>query len=433
MLKNISSKNSKLFEKIIASQYVINCFTNANLDENNMNSSRANSLLEIQYNDTGKPVCAKSYIYYIESNIFLSNPSQKQNKNIFLPQIVNQSSESMSNESDMEYDLTCFQVVEMLKKLILTEQKTDPKPKQRLWTKIKTIFKSKSKTEFENITENSSNEMDKLKLSMELAGINSKLFLKVIQFIYGIVKLSFLKVTENKKTKKLEITGITECLTESLGFVNNESELVDLITTTKSAVNNNQIIKTLTLEAANTKKRELCWILYRQTVYWVLEKINFNLGNEKFKNTTSILDTMDTNNDTGDFDLMCINYFNERLFRFVNYEMFESQNAYYSNKGLVDIPNIELGINNKRCIDFFSSSNFGIFSLIDEQTKNIIKDVYSKTHLLNSLKKFFLMNDDSQSIYFKVFDSKIVEQLKSNIHLESINIFTQTQTKARSR
>ncbi|PVU87122.1 hypothetical protein BB561_006443 [Smittium simulii] len=435
-----------IFEKILAGQQIMDLFLNCNISQSSPSSSRASTILKILYDSNGKPIGSKHSILHFETNRFTSTFNNNYSKSLRLPSInrLNSSSDASyensylstakmsqtslkSADKSSDFDCPTFFIIELLKKYAenhFTYQSAfDLGSELGIETKTSGFI-------FSKLEEGTHDDLIALQSLMKSVGISSKTFFKVINLLLGITILLSSKLVNSVETNSLKLENFHPSLIDLLGFVKTEKQLMDLISVQNSSIGSSSIDLKLSIEMSTLKKNQLCWVLYRQFVYWIEETINYSFDSEDSDTYISLLDPMGINNYASNFDSLALNFFNERIFRYMTFDIFDSKNIEYIEEGNTNVPIIKNIPNNSECLDLFTSAKFGIFYIIENQSNYVSNVMYDLSRSNNSsglkvvYNKIKPQNQSTiQNIDFNSMDTDITDQINLSEPILSSKFF----------
>ncbi|OLY80580.1 Chitin synthase 8 [Smittium mucronatum] len=414
MLKVMNPTNSQFFDKVFSSIKVTDYFTCSRIDKSNLHSSRTNSILDILFDNYGSPIGAKTTLLSIDSGRFKANSRLSSNKSPFLPSLNKLGNLSSPSSTSSDIDFPTFQIVDLFKEI---------HSYRTLSLGLDTDFGLGHDSDFPDFNDVSSignQELIDLQALFKTVGISNKLTAKIFSMLYSIVCLYSLDFVNDPSSNSVRPASIPNGLVSSLGFIGSADQLSDLLTTSRSNINGNRVVTMLSIAAAINKKQDLCWILYRQLVYWIVETTNNNMSTQEDSLAFSFLDTMGTNNTASDFDLLSINFFNDRLINFLSFEVFQSDNVHYTKENIDVVPIIKTNSDNKSRLNLYLNPDYGIFSIIESNSDSIISSAFiSPKNSSASNYSLAISNSTFYSSNFAEDDSKVFMDLKKVLDSDS--------------
>ncbi|OMJ16664.1 Chitin synthase 8 [Smittium culicis] len=420
MLNIMNPGQQEFFDKLNASNKVLDYFTTSRIDKFNVASSRTNTILDIFFDSAGSPIGSKTTILSIESNRFRDNPKSTLNKSPFLPTLNKLGNSNSPQNSPTSNDFPIFQIIDLFKDICsshFTSLRLDPNFDSNDSSSSPGIL------DFSDLSSIGNQELIDLQLLMKSFGISNKLSSKVFTLLSAIVNLSSIDFVKSSSQNNVEPVSIPNGLAESLEFVRSNSHLSDLLTTSRSNINNSRVVTNLSVDASINKKLDLCWILYRQLVYWIVDSINNSLSTSDESLSFSLIDTIGSNSVSSDFDLLSINFFNDRLINFMTYEIFQSNNIEYTKEKIDFIPIINPNSDNKSRLDLYLNPNAGLFSIIESNSSLITSSIYEKKRNFSSSRSSISNSSSFYSTNFSQSDSKFFLDLKNILDIDSSHYF----------
>ena len=188
----------------------------------------------------------------------------------------------------------------------------------------------------------------------------------VFRLVAGILHLGNVSFEDGAKVETCVISN-TEALQTVARLLRVDTEPLGTRLTTRTITLRNQtIVKPLTREAAESNRDSIAKALFNGLFLWIVERINKE-SSSPITEQTNWIGTLDVFGfeifENNSFEQFCINFANERLQQFFNYNVLKMEQDLYRKEALIWVP-INLP-ENQDVIDLISSRPHGILPILD--------------------------------------------------------------------
>ncbi|KAK9760408.1 hypothetical protein K7432_015581 [Basidiobolus ranarum] len=300
-VRESSKKETHVVKLITNACKILEAFGNAKTSKNN-SASRFGSYIEVQFNERGRILGSKFLEYLLEKSRVTNFIHGERNFHIF----HYLHSGASINES------VNFQFTETAQYNYLPQSPSDPKQEDAL-------------------------KFEELRECMKSLGLNKKYQSQIFRLLAGIMHLGNIVFVDphNKNTEAASVENV-EVLDTVAEFFGVEAVALESILTYKSQMIQKEMC-TIFLDAnqAAVQRDNLAKALYSLLFSWIVEFINSKLCCEEQTNFIGFVDMMGFQTPAIDsFNQFCVNFANERLHNFFNYQIFELNNADYREQGI---------------------------------------------------------------------------------------------------
>ncbi|KAI8364207.1 chitin synthase-domain-containing protein [Blakeslea trispora] len=372
-------KESKVQTQIIQSQTILEAFGQCQMQEN-LSGSRFGYYCEIQFNERGRMIGAKTLHYLLEKS-----------------RVTGHSSPSASDGNfDVFYYLLAG--VSPEEKTALQLISSDPSAYPYLAKYKKRIIQPEDASRFEQ-----------LKTSLKTAGFRKEQIGRIVQLLATILHLGNLVFVDPVGTGTQEAAFVknTEQLEIVADFLGLDPRALENVLTFKTTmIRKDFTTLILNAEQAALQRDNLCQTLYSLMFSWIVERINSKTCVEDFNSFIGVLDfpaLQTSNNVVASFDQLCVNLSNERIQNYLEHAMFQSEADHFRQEGM-QVPNFNI---DNSCIDILTRPK-GICDTINTMT-DVSKRAYTDTNIMDSLVKynsthaaFSVKNTDTNSRRFVI-------------------------------
>ena len=342
----LNEENEKKFsveKKILDSNPLIETFGNAKTLKNK-NSSRFGKFFQIYFSNSGKILSGKFHNYLLEKSRVTSISPFERSYHIF------------------------YQIIR------------GADPQERIKYKIKEVdyFSYLSKGFIESTETNDSENYIQTKLSMLKLKFKPEEIAYIFNVIMGILYLGNITfiVDETILNKEIIINPLKiedfKIAAELLGI--DEIILTKILTKrkTKDLINDIYSDRFMTIDQVYNSRDCIAQIIYSKIFDFLIKRVNQAISNldemkiSKVYYKIGILDIFGFENfEVNSFEQLCINYANERLQQYFNYNIFKLEQEEYKNE-LVNFDYVEFKDNND-IINLIDDPKISIFSLLDSE------------------------------------------------------------------
>jgi chitin synthase len=341
-------KESKVQQQIIESQEIFEAFGTSS------NGSRYGYYGEIQFNERGRMIGAKTLAYFLEkSRVTASVPSASSAFNIFYYLLAGVSPEEKS---------------------VLQIINTDPSQYNYLAKYKKRI----------NTTQQDAAQFEQLRTALKTSGFRKEHIGRIIQLVATILHLGNLVFVDPVGTGTQEAAFVknTDQLEIVADFLGLDPHALENVLTFKTTMIRKDITTLiLNAEQAAAQRDDLCQVLYSLLFSWIVEKVNSKTCQEEFNSFIGVLDFPGLQQGGG-FDQLCINLGNECILNYINQTMYSVEADLFRSEGIA-VPDIHV---DSTCIDLLSRPK-GVCDTINSMS-DVSKRSYTDGNIMDSLVKF---------------------------------------------
>lgn len=310
---------------------------------------------EIQFNERGRMVGAKTLHYFLEKSRVTGHSSplnaQDSNFNIFYYLLAGASAEE---KTALEITSNDFNYLSKYKK-------RTPSPQDA--------------TRFEE-----------LKSALKLSGFRKEHIGRIIQLVATILHLGNLVFVDPVGTGTQEAAFVknTELLQTVADFLGLDPHALENVLTFKTTmIRKDFTTLILNAEQAANQRDILCETLYSLLFSWIVERMNNKTCVEEFNSFIGVLDFPGLQSSTiSGFEQLSVNLGNERIQHYLDQTMFHKETQLFRAEGIA-VPDIQV---NDTCIDLLNRPK-GICSTINTMT-DTSKRSYTDDNIMDSLVKF---------------------------------------------
>ncbi|OMJ28206.1 Chitin synthase 8 [Smittium culicis] len=335
-----TSKSNQTLGNILAADFVIESFTNAQVVCKN--STRACIYQELQFNDNGELIGCMNVPYMLETSRVTKIGKNERNFHIFhylangVGELRDQAGVNLGGGSQFEY---------------LKSYDTDA-----------------------SIKPNDIENFQQLFNAMKAIGIGAKIRKSVFKVIAGILALGNVHFKQDQNTYRQELAAIG--LEDVVTYFGVETGVLQEALTNKNQVMGRQRVEViLNVEAAIERRDELARVIYGKLFNWLIDTINQQLNCEGIEkhNTVGLVDIPGySENKKSGFHRLAFNYINERFRHFMVHQIFSFANEDYASEGITSVPVVKY-TDRTECLDLFIRAPNGLFAIMDKQAQVIAK------------------------------------------------------------
>ncbi|CAH1759161.1 10719_t:CDS:2 [Entrophospora sp. SA101] len=346
-LSSHQKKESRIQIQVPASVFILESFGNAKTLINN-NASRFGNYTELQFNERGRLIGAKTLDYLLEKTRVSNVPANERNFHVFYYLIAGASNEEKSH-------------------LRLTDV-----------SQYRYLNVSKTTSRAYNAIEDT-NKFNELKQSLKSLGFHKKHVAQMFQLLAAILHLGNIQFNQDpNKQQEAAFVKNMDVLELVADFLGVEPNSLELALTYKTKLIKKEICTVyLDIQGANVQRDDLAKVLYSLLFSWIVEYINTKICQENFAGFIGIVDLIGFHNlACNSLDQFCINFANEKIYNFVLRQIFEVNNDEYTEQG-----NIEQGIegtipdtpyfDNSECLKMLSKPSTGLISIMNDQANKV--------------------------------------------------------------
>lgn len=349
-------KESKVQQQINESQKVFQAFGSCS------SGSRYGYYGEIQFNERGRMIGAKTLSYFLEKSR-VTGPSSS-------------SASASSNTSNFNIFYHLLAGVSPEEKSVLQLLNTET-------SQYSYLQKYKKRN---NSASDDAAQFEQLKSALKTSGFRKEQTGRIIQLVATILHLGNLVFVDPVGTGTQEAAFVknTELLDVVADFLGLDPHALENVLTFKTTMIRKDITTLiLNAEQAAAQRDDLCQVLYSLLFSWIVERVNSKTCQEEFNSFIGVLDFPGLQQNGGSsFDQLCVNIGNERIFNYVNQAMFSIEADSFRSEGIA-VPDIQV---DHTCLDLLSRPK-GICDTINTMT-DISKRFYNDANIMDSLVKF---------------------------------------------
>lgn len=355
-LTALGGGSSRIEQKILQSNYILEAFGNAKTSRN-ANSSRFGKFVEIHFSKLGKICSANVEVFLLEKSRVVQLANGERSYHVF-------------------YQL-CSGAPTSLKDKLNLRKASDYK------------YLNQS----DCLTMEGVNETLKFNILMEaldVVGISKRdqecIFMTLAAILW-LGNTSF-QVTENGNQVEVLVDEAVTNAAKLMGCSTQELKLS--LSANKNEVGKESVTRRWTLQQAIDRRDALAKFIYVRLFDWLVERINSSLhvGKRHVGRSISILDIYGFESlQKNSFEQMCINYANERLQQHCNRHLLKLEQEDYELDG-IDWTNVDFE-DNQECLDLFEKKSSGLLSVLDAES-NLPKA--SDLTFANKLKQHLNLN-----------------------------------------
>nr|CAG8434853.1 941_t:CDS:2 [Entrophospora candida] len=392
-LSSHQKKESRIQNQVPASEFILESFGNAKTLINN-NASRFGKYTELQFNERGRLIGAKTLDYLLEKTRVSNVPASEKNFHVFYYLIA-----GASNDEKSHLHLTT----------------TDASQYRYL-----NLSKSTSKA-YNNINADEASKFSELKQSLKSLGFHKKHVAQMFQLLAAILHLGNIQFSQDpNKQQDAAFVKNMDVLDLVADFLGVEPRALESALTYKTKLIKKEICTIfLDIEAASVQRDELAKALYSLLFSWIVEYINTKICHEDFASFIGIVDLIGFQNaSTNSLDQFCVNFANEKIYNFTLQQIFEVNNAEYVDQGIGDVVISEVPyFDNSECLKMLDKPSTGLVAIMNDQanksprkTDQSMLDAFNKKYSkhnsytataksLNALPRFGIQHYTSQVTY----------------------------------
>lgn len=345
-------KESKVQQQIVASQNVFEAFGQST------GGSHYGYYGEIQFNERGRMVGAKTLSYFLEKS-----------------RVTGQSSSSSVADGNFNIFYYLLAGVSPDEKTVLQITNTEPSQYSYLAKyKKRPINHAHDSAQFEQI-----------KTSLKTSGFRKEHIGRIIQLIATILHLGNLVFVDPVGTGTQEAAFVknTEQLEIVADFLGLDPHALENVLTFKTTMIRKDVTTLiLNAEQASNQRDDLCQVLYSLLFSWIVERVNSKTCVDEFNSFIGVLDFPGLQQNKGGFYQLCVNIGNERILNYLNTTMFKVDADTFRSEGIsVQDVNVD-----SSCVDLIDRPK-GICDTINTMS-DFSKRTYTDTNIMDSLVKF---------------------------------------------
>ncbi|KAI8384891.1 chitin synthase-domain-containing protein [Radiomyces spectabilis] len=349
-------KESKLQTQILNAQVVLEAFGHASTTMN-PNASRFGKYIEVQFNERGRMIGAKTLNYLLEKKRVVRSPPGEQNFHVFYYLLAGATPEE------------------------------------------KSVLRLDDATPFANLSRphgavNIADEekFQSLKLALRSLGLGKRYQARIMQLLACLLHLGnlhFVDDTTIQEAAFVKNVDILELVADFLGV--DPRALENVLTYKTQMIKKDVTTLILNAEQAALQRDQFIVALYSLLFTWIVEHINTKLCNDNIHNFIGILDMPGphTYYSQASFDQFCVNFANERIHNYMLKQLFETDVSDHRFEGLEpkDVPYF----NNSACIDLFTRPKHGLLDIANHYSRSSSRG--KDSNLLDAFAKYNSTHD----------------------------------------
>ncbi|KAJ1925807.1 hypothetical protein IWQ60_004325 [Tieghemiomyces parasiticus] len=302
-----AKKEQKSHTQLDNTLTVLEAFGNASA-LGSLNSTRFGMFQEIQFNERGRIIGAKTLTYSLERSRVTNVPAGERNFHIFY--YLLQGSSAQERSTYQLHDAAHF----------------------RYMTPMADATKSRfSRTSYiETDTSDKSVKLEDLKTALRAVGLKSRLQTQMFQLLAGILHLGNIEFEEAASAQESASIRNPEVLATVASFLGVNAATLESTLMYKTRLVGSELCTVfLNLEAAERQRDTLARVLYSLMFTWLVESINKRSCHDQPANFIGILDQygFQTGASLNRFENFCVNFANEKLHRYVLTDIMSDHSA----------------------------------------------------------------------------------------------------------
>ncbi|RHZ77100.1 hypothetical protein Glove_186g151 [Diversispora epigaea] len=327
-------KESRVQSQVPNSEFILESFGNAKTIVNH-NASRFGKYTELQFNERGKLIGAKTLDYLLEKGRISNVPHNERNFHVFYYLI---SGASHDEKSHLHLtDVTHYRYLNIPK-----------------GTRISSV--------------DDAGKFNELKQALKSLGFHKKHVAQMFQLLAAILHLGNIQFAEdpNNRLKEAAFVKNQEVLDLVSDFLGMDSRSLESILTYKTKLIKKEMC-TIFLDSENASKQrdDLANILYSLLFSWIVEYINTKLCHDNFASFISIVDLLGFQDlAKNSLDQFCVNFANEKIHNFILQQIFESDKEFLAEGiNTFEVPYAD----NTSCLQMIVKPSSGLIAIMNDQ------------------------------------------------------------------
>ncbi|KAJ2639102.1 hypothetical protein GGF40_001131 [Coemansia sp. RSA 1286] len=345
LLRTHSKKDVKLFVRLQQADIVLEAFTNARTTAHG-NASRVGTYTELQFDQRGRAVGAKTLTYLLEKARVTDAPPEERNFHI-LYYLANGASSENRVHFGMPADIASFEYL------------SNFGPAHRM----------SNISDIEQFTD--------LCTAMKHVGLHKRYQRHIFSVLGAILTLgNLLFVYESQDgfdSAVVRNTDLLQQVSKVLGV--DPISLETALTNKTQVVGNESCTVYLDDKGASVRRNELARGLYSLLFNWVVEFVNSRFCREDSERE-SFIGMLDfpgwQSQRRNSYEQLCTNYANERIQHFMFHQVFEVGNDDYAADSLSEAPQHIDFPDRTECLDLFIKGKSGLFFIMDRQASEML-------------------------------------------------------------
>ncbi|KAI9471005.1 MAG: chitin synthase-domain-containing protein [Benjaminiella poitrasii] len=417
-------KESKVQTQITASQKILGAFGECS-SNNRLSASRFGYYGEIQFNERGRMVGAKTLHYCLEKSRVTGHSATDSNFNVFYYLLAGVTPEEKTALQITNSDPSFFQYLSKYKRRSISSTST-----------------TTATTPAGEDEENDASRFEQLKANLKLCGFRKDHVARIVQLVATILHLGNLVFADPVGTGTQEAAFVKniELLDVVADFLGLDPHALENVLTFKTTmIRKDFTTLILNAEQASVQRDNLCQTLYSLLFSWIVERINNKTCTNDFNSFIGVLDfpgLQQSDNTKAGFEQLCVNLGNEYIQHYLDQTMFKTETDLLRMEG-IQAPELTL---DESCLDLLSRPTKGICNLVNTMT-DVSKRNYSDDNIMDSIIKYnsshpafsikstdtnsrsFVIHHYSGSSSVQYSTRSFIEQNNSQISVDFVSLF----------
>ncbi|KAJ2079725.1 hypothetical protein H4R24_003591 [Coemansia sp. RSA 988] len=338
LIRAHSKRDSRLYSRIQSADIVLEAFSSAKTIAHN-NGSRIGSYMELQFDNRGRTVGAKTLTYLLEKARVSHVPQGERSFHVFY---------YLTSGATPEEQADCGLVHSSFEYL------NRPGTIQRI-------------TGFSD-----SERFKELVAAMGNVGLGQKYRRRIFTVLASILALGNLQFQYQKQSEDgaavVRNHDVASHASQLLGLP--VETLLSLLTAKTKQVGSDKFTVYLDSEGAISRRDDLARSLYSLLFNWIVEFLNSKLcrNDGDCQSFIAMVDFSGWHTTrTSSYEQLCANYANERLHHFLFHQIFEAGSAEYAAERISgSVPTVAFP-DRSACLDLFMKPRTGLFAIMDRQ------------------------------------------------------------------
>lgn len=359
-LASSGKKGSKLASQIPNAQFILESFGHARTHANG-NASKVGKYIELQFNENGRLVGAKTLAYYLEKNRSCGTPPiGERNFHAFYYLVAGASEAERAHL--MLGDASAY-------RYLGNRHGTRPDGHSHGYSKG-------NGNGGDGSASSDATRFNQLKEAFKAVGLSKRLVAQICQLIAAILHLGNLEFTNDRNRNEVAaVVKNTDTLNTVADFLAVPASSLEALFSYRSKMIKKELCTVfLDTDGAAANRDELSKTLYSLLFTWLNEYINQKLCKDDFASFIGILDLPGSTNLSGgsrtnSLDQFCVNYADERLQNWILQRVFHSKSQEFTQEGLIHLANPIAFFDNSECLRVIDNQPGGLIHITDDQAR----------------------------------------------------------------